>query len=141
VIVYFDTSALIKRYFTESDSPAVVDLWARATLIAASQITYAEMLATFARKGREHPTQSVVAGRARDAFRADWQGFERIAVDAEVNRWVDVVLARYPLRGADSIHLASAFRLRELVEDQVMFACADVALVTAAKQEGLLTSP
>jgi predicted nucleic acid-binding protein len=119
----------------------VVELWARATLIAASQITYAEMNATFARKGREHSQQSMAAERARDAFRADWQGFERIAVDAEVNRWVDVVLARYPLRGADSIHLASALRLRELVEDQVLFACADVALVIAAKQEGLLTSP
>jgi hypothetical protein len=39
VIGYFDTSGLIKRYFTESDSPAVLDLWARATLIATSQIT------------------------------------------------------------------------------------------------------
>jgi hypothetical protein len=64
--------------------------------------------------------------------RADWQGFERIAVDTEVNRWVDVV---------DSNHLASALRLRELMEDQVVFACADVALVIATKQESLLTSP
>jgi hypothetical protein len=54
---------------------------------------------------------------------------------------VDVVLARYPLRGADSIHLAFALRLRALVEDQVVFACADVALVFAAKREGFLTSP
>lgn len=141
MIVYFDTSALIKRYFTELDSPAVVELWSRATLIATFQITYAEMKATFARMQREHSQQSMAAERARDTFGADWQSFERIAVDAEVNRWVDFALARYPLSGADSIHLASALRLRELVEEQVVFTCADVALVIAAKQEGLLTSP
>lgn len=65
MIVYFDTSALIKRYFTESGSPAVVELWARATLIAASQITYAEMNATFARKAREYSQHSMASDRAR----------------------------------------------------------------------------
>jgi predicted nucleic acid-binding protein len=141
VIVYFDTSALIKRYLTEPNSQIVLELWARATVIAASQIIYAEMNATFARKGREQPRQSIAADQARDAFRSDWVGFERIAVDSDVNRWVDVVLSRYPLRGADAIHLAAALRLRELVQDEVTFACADVALVGAALQEGLVTSP
>ncbi len=40
-----------------------------------------------------------------------------------------------------NLQLRSSLRLRELMEDQVLFACADVALVIAAKQEGLLTSP
>jgi hypothetical protein len=62
-------------------------------------------------------------------------------VDDDVNRRVDVLLSLRPLRGADSIHLASALLLRDLVQDQVTFACADTALVTAAQREGLLAAP
>lgn len=141
MIVFFDTSALIKRYLAESGSDVVLELWGSASVIAASQVLYAEMSATFARKRREQPEASAATGQARDAFRRDWVGFERVAVDDHVHRLVDVVLERYPLRGADSIHLASALRVRELMQDEVTFACADLALLAAASQEGLATSP
>lgn len=52
MIVYFDTSAMMKRYLAESGSDAVTELWNNASLIAASQLLYAEMIATFARKRR-----------------------------------------------------------------------------------------
>lgn len=56
MIVYFDTSALLKRYVAEGDSDSVVALWKEATLVAASQILYAEVAAAIARRRREFPS-------------------------------------------------------------------------------------
>jgi hypothetical protein len=39
------------------------------------------------------------------------------------------------------MYLASALLRRDLVQDQVTFACADVALVDAAPREGPLAAP
>jgi predicted nucleic acid-binding protein len=133
VIIYFDTSALVKRYVAEAGSEVALTLWASATELAASQILYAEMTATFARKRREQPGSAVLLDQAQQAFRDDWEGIHRIPVDDAVNRRVDVLLSQHPLRGADSIHLASALLLRDLVQDQVTFACADIALVTTQR--------
>ena len=43
MIVFFDTSALVKRYVTEANSSAVLTLWTGASVLAVSQILYAEM--------------------------------------------------------------------------------------------------
>jgi predicted nucleic acid-binding protein len=141
VIVYFDTSALLKRYVIEAGSDAVAALWKQATASAASQILYAEVIASFARKRREQPPAADVLDEALRLFRDDWTGLHRIDVDANVNRYVDELLARHALRGADAIHLASAIRLRDLAQGQVTFACADIALVNAARAEGFAGAP
>lgn len=97
--------------------------------------------AAFARRRRELPASADALDQARQTFRNDWTGIHRIPVDDEINRRVDELLARHPLRGADVIHLASAVLLRDLSQDAVTFACADVALVKAARAEGLIAAP
>ena len=47
VIVYFDTSALVKRYLVEEGSPAIESLWNATTRAVASEILYDEMAATY----------------------------------------------------------------------------------------------
>jgi hypothetical protein len=96
VIVYFDTSALLKRYVVEAGSEAVTALWKQTTESAASQILYAEVLASFARKRREQPGAADMLDEALQLFREDWMGLHRIDVDAEVNRFVDELLGRHP---------------------------------------------
>jgi uncharacterized protein len=141
VIVYFDTSALLKRYVAEADSAAVVTLWKEATLMATSQILYGEVAASFARKRREQPENAVVLDQALQIFRKDWGGLYRIAVDDEVNRHIDDLLSRHVLRGADAIHLASAVLLRDLAHADVTFACSDSALQNAPRAEALTVAP
>jgi predicted nucleic acid-binding protein len=116
VIVYFDTSALLKRYVIEAGSDAMAALWKDASAMATSQILYAEVAASFARKRREEPANAAVLDQALQTFRKDWVGLHRIAVDNDVNRHVDDLLIRHPLRGADAIHLASALVLRDLAK-------------------------
>lgn len=140
MLVYFDTSALVKRYFLEADSQVVLDLWSRASLITSSQLLYAETAATFARKRRENgPTEALAQAQA--TFRTDWSSLVRIPIDDDVHRRVDDLLARHALRGADAVHLASAILARDLLQEPLTFACADAALVKAAQAEGLLVSP
>jgi len=141
VIVYFDTSALVKRYVVESDSEAIVVLWKQASMMASSQILYGEIAASFARKRREQPANAAALEQAQQVFRKDWAGMYRIAVDDEINQRIDELLGRHALRGADAIHLASAMLLRDLTQDNVTFACADNALRTAAQAEKLSLQP
>jgi predicted nucleic acid-binding protein len=141
VIVFFDTSAMVKRYFAETDSDAVTELWSSASLIVASQLLYAEMIATFARKLREEPKNADIVAQLQQAFRGDFHTLTRIAIDDDVHRRVDDLLARHPLRGADAVHLASAVLAHYVLQEQVTFACADSRLVDAARAEGLLIAP
>lgn len=46
MIVFFDTSAMIKRYIAEADSGAIIELWNKASIVTASQLLYAESIAT-----------------------------------------------------------------------------------------------
>ena len=141
MIVYFDTSALVKRYLVETDSPAIETLWNNASRAVASEILYDEMAATFARKKREMPDDLEAIERAHALFRAEWLSMRRMAVNDDIHRTVEDLLLRHRLRGADAIHLASAVLIRDLLQDSVTFACADVALVNAARAEGLTVVP
>lgn len=98
MIVYFDTSALLKRYLVQTDSTAVEALWNATTSAIASEILYDEMAATFARKKREVPADADSIEKARATFRAEWLSMRRVAVGDDVHARVDDLPARHPLR-------------------------------------------
>lgn len=141
MIVYFDTSALVKRYLVEADSPTLEALWNKTTRVVASEILYDEMAATFARKKREVPADAASIEEARGLFCSEWLSMRRVAVNDTVHQRVDELLMSYALRGADAIHLASALVVRGALEQPITFACADVKLVAAARAEGLDIEP
>ncbi|HET9933927.1 MAG TPA: type II toxin-antitoxin system VapC family toxin [Polyangiaceae bacterium] len=141
MLVYFDTSALVKRYLVETDSPAVEALWNKTTRAVASEILYDEMAATFARKKRDAPSDAENVERAHATFRAEWLSLRRVAVNDDVHRRVEELLLRHSLRGADAIHLASATLVRDALQQPLTFACADAKLVAAARAEGLDVIP
>jgi predicted nucleic acid-binding protein len=141
MILYLDTSALVKRYFREPFSDEVVLRWKAATEIVISSVAYAETLASFYRKKREAGLKEAVARRVIEAFRLDWKSFIRIKVNGELDEYLDRALARYPLRGFDAIHLASAVLVREGLREDILFVCFDQVLVRAARKEGFETFP
>lgn len=71
MIVYFDTSALVKRYLVETSSPDVEALWNKTSYAVASEILYDEMAATFTRKKREVPADAGNVEQAHATFRAE----------------------------------------------------------------------
>jgi uncharacterized protein len=141
VILYLDTSALVKRYFLESFSDDVVLHWGEATEIVISSVAYAETLAAIYRKKREANLKKALVRKVIETFRLDWKSFIRVEVNDELMTYLDSALEKYSLRGFDAIHLASAVLLREALRENIFFACFDQVLVRAARDEGFDTFP
>lgn len=141
MILYLDTSALVKRYFKEPYSEVVVSKWQEATEIVTSSVAYAEAMASFFRKKRasgidDAPMEDIVGN-----LRADWNSFIRIQVNDELNEYIDRAIKAHPLRGFDAIHLASAMIVFGKFKSDFLFICFDQKLTRAARQEGIRTFP
>ncbi len=141
MILYLDTSALVKRYFREPSSDEVIALWKNATEIIISSVAYAEALASFYRKKRETDLREATARKVIQTFRQDWKSFIRIEVNDALNEYLDNTLQKHSLRGFDAIHLASAVLMRESLREDILFVCFDQVLARAAHSEGFDTFP
>jgi predicted nucleic acid-binding protein len=141
VILYLDTSALVKRYFKEPYSDQVIAKWRDANEIVTSSVAYAEALAAIYRKKRELALKDDLVKKIADALRKDWNGFIRIHVNEELNEYIDRAIEGHPLRGFDAVHLASAMVMNEQFSDNMLFICFDQTLIQAAIKEGIKTFP
>ena len=141
MILYLDTSALVKRYFYEKYSDDVISRWKSATQIVTSFVAYAETMASMYRKKRESDLADTLISKITDSFHRDWESFIRVKVNDNLNGYIDRVVEKYPLRGFDAIHLASAIVIHERLPEDFVFACFDNRLARAAQSEGLETFP
>ena len=134
MILYLDTSALVKLVHREEGSGQVRDAFGRAEAVAASVLARIEVHSALARLAREGASDEVLRGWL-SAFSTLWAGMARISMDRAADAACGLCL-RHPLRALDAIHLASALLLRaEGLE--VVFATWDARLAAAARQEGL----
>jgi predicted nucleic acid-binding protein len=118
-LVYLDASALVKLCVDEPGSALAAALWDGADVIATCRIADAEVRATLAggrRSGRLDP----VAARRAVADRAAQ------------------LIARYPLRGGDALHLAAAMML---ASPDLVVAVWDEHVAAAARAERLRVVP
>lgn len=138
MILYLDTSALVKKYFKEAFSDMLVTAWNQADEVVTSAVAYAETFAAIYRKKREAvPDELGLFDNAMADFKRDWTGFIRVEVNDGLNDLIRSVLERHPLRGFDAIHLASALLIHERLPNDVLFACFDDRLTQSAIREGL----
>ena len=137
MVLYLDTSALVKRYFRESYSDEIINRWKSAEQIVTSFVAYAETMASLQRKKREAGLDDALIQEITAAFRRDWESFIRVEVNDEIIGYIDRVVETYPLRGFDAIHLASALAIHETLSEDFVFACFDSRLASAAQSEGL----
>jgi uncharacterized protein len=135
VILFLDTSALVKLYLTETGSQALLGR-IENTVVAVSHLTYGETYATFARRLREGLVTPDEFRALQDAFENDWASLTKIPFSSEVLQHVPRLCTRYPLRGADAMQLACASMLQE-APVKVLFATSDRQLVAAASSEGI----
>lgn len=141
MILYLDTSALVKRYFKEPYSDELLLKWMEATEVMTSSVAYAETLASFYRKKREAGLKDNLIRKIADSFCRDWKSFIRVELSNELNEYIDTAVAKYPLRGFDAIHLASAMIIHERLKHDFIFVCFDQRLIHAAQTEGIKTFP
>ena len=138
MILYLDSSALVKRYVEEEGTDKVDALWDKATDVVTSTVALAECLSAFCRRRREGLFSEVQCLKTISEFKAEYTSFVLVPITPELNRIVEEVLLRHPLRGSDAIHLASALLVDRAVDFHVTFACFDTALNRAAREEGLV---
>ncbi|MFQ5694586.1 MAG: type II toxin-antitoxin system VapC family toxin [Terriglobia bacterium] len=128
-MIYLDASALVKRYVQEPGSEAIDLRFARAERIHTSLLSYAEVLAALGRKYHRGELQSSAFRRARDKFLRDFVLLLDV-LDMDTTTLVALpgLVERYPIRGADAVHLSSALWLRDMVLMVPEFAAGNVAV-------------
>ncbi|MFZ0612281.1 MAG: type II toxin-antitoxin system VapC family toxin [Desulfobacterales bacterium] len=137
MILYLDTSALVKKYFKEKNSSTVVSAWKSALGMATSAVAYAELLAAVYRKAAETRLEKSLVETIVGVFQEDWASLIVVEVDIRLNELIHKIIANHQLRGFDAIHLASALTIATVVADNFVFACYDKRLAHAAQAEGL----
>jgi predicted nucleic acid-binding protein len=137
VVVYLDTSSLVKLYVEEEDSPQIYDMLSDAGAAATSLIAYAEARAAFARRYREKAFTARQYKMLISSFHEDWGRLLVLKVTEDLMRSSGELAERHGLRGFDAIHLSSALTLKKETAAPVFFSCADRKLQRASLKENL----
>jgi len=133
VIVYLDTSALLKLIVEEPGSDAVDALVETSEYAVSSVIAYAECRSAIARGAKAGRIEARAAVRSLDAI---WSAVQSIEVDLRLSARAGELAARHLLRGMDALHLATAVEI-PASEMSVAFATFDRSLAQAARAERL----
>jgi len=137
LILYLDTSALVKLYAQEEGSEIVRHAVTQSRLVAGSLICYAEARSAFARKARSGDITATALKKYKQEFERDWERIHQLAVDEALVRKAAELCERHGLRATDALHLATADILQASVRATVTFACFDRGLRSAAEAYGL----
>ncbi len=139
MILFCDTSALVKLYLVEAESNAVKALAAEAEAVAACRIAWAEAHATLSRRAREVPADATLIGQAKLALSVDWPHYVVVEVTQNVVEQAGEFADTFALRGYDSVQLAAAYEAKQVSLLPVSFACFDARLNKAARVLGMET--
>jgi len=136
VILYLDTSALVKLYVDEPGREAVLKLLEESVRCATVRVAYVEARAAFARKRREGGFDTRSLRQVVDLLDADWGAYTLVDVGESLVRRAGLLAERYGLRGYDAVHLAAALEIARAGGDVIM-ACFDERLRRAARRAKL----
>ena len=141
MIVYIDASALVKRYVAERESEAVIELTAKADIVATSVVSRAELAAAFARAARLGVLDNDGARQAQRRFSREWPDFARVPVTEALVARAERLAWDYELRGYDAVQLAAGLMWQESIGEDVLLATFDRQLWGAATRAGLQVWP
>lgn len=133
MILFCDTSALIKLLIEEPGTPEMLQASAEALAIAACRISWAEAMAAMARRQREDPLSAAAIELARERLRQIWPSFSLVEVSQPLVETAGRFADGFALRGYDSVQLAAASVLQASTAEPVVFACFDRRLNQAAQ--------
>lgn len=134
MILYLDTSSLVKLYLDEIGSADVRRQVAEANVVATSVVAYPEARSAFARLAREGLLTPEELSEVHSAFHRDWSSFLRVGVLVRVYQHAGDLAEGHGLRGFDAIHLASFLEVAAQAGDEpVAFSAFDARLNAAAE--------
>ena len=132
LIVFFDSSALAKRYIEEKGSNQVQAILSSASTLAVSVICVPEFVSALCRRRRERKISPEEYRNAKAAILSDMDDATVIGITEEVIAEAVALLEQFPLRSADALHVACAWAL-----STDRFVSADNRQCKAARARGL----
>jgi predicted nucleic acid-binding protein len=141
MIIYIDTSALVKRFVEESGTNEVNQLISSADIVGSSLLTQVEMLSAIGKASRMRWINKDSAEIAMQDFLIQWEYFTRLYITPTLIARSARLAWELGLRGYDATHLASALNWQETLETDVLLATYDKELWTAAIKSGLKIWP
>jgi predicted nucleic acid-binding protein len=130
--VFFDTSALVKRYVNETGSQQVVEICQKADALALSIICLPEMISTLCRLVREGKLSEEKYSQLKKLILTDLENVEICEITPDVMLRVISCLENHSLRAMDAIHLGCA-----LASAPDQFVSSDQRQIQAARALGL----
>ena len=141
MILYCDTSALIKLLIVEPRYDQMQAVCSRAEAIAVCRITWAEAIAGLARRQKEDPASGDDLEQARQHLNQAWQSFTIVEVSQKLVETAGRFADGFSLRAYESVQLAAAHELQATTDEPVIFACFDRRLNQAAQLLQLAVLP
>jgi predicted nucleic acid-binding protein len=137
VILFCDTSALLKLFILEQHTEAVIAAAVAADAVAVSRLAWPEFMSALARRAREIPRDAPALAQARQEWVDRWADFVVVEVDQPLVELAGDYAEAFALRAYDSVQLAALQTLRLQSGEDVRFACFDSRLVKAAAVLGV----
>ncbi len=135
MILYLDASAIVKLHIQETHTSElmklVLDESGRGARVTTSCVSYAEVLAAFAR----NVVDEADLNRLNADFLRTWPRYHVVFLDQNVLNMAGILSRSHRLRGFDALHLASALAARRRRE-KAIFLVFDKMSSKAAEAEG-----
>src|SRR5688572_13138495 len=106
--IFFDSSALAKRYIEEKGSDQVQTILSSASALAVSVICVPEIVSALCRRRRERKVSTQEYRSAKASVLSDIDDATVIGMTEEVIAQAVALLEQFPLRSADALHIACA---------------------------------
>jgi hypothetical protein len=132
VRVFFDSSALVKRYIREKGTDEVLARCDQATELAVATIAWPELVSAFRRLVRENRLEETRYRALKADLAADLADAVLCEISPQVVQRAITALEAHPLRAMDALHVAAA-----LVGTADIFVSADARQCAAAAALGL----
>jgi predicted nucleic acid-binding protein len=131
--LYFDTSALVKRYLNEKGDTKVRGLFDKSERIFVSAVTHVECASAFQRLLQTKFIDKSEYERLTTEIAIDFPFFETVPFDEDVKQIALRVIEKHSLKPLDAIQFASLIYIAEEVES---FVVCDNKLKKCSKEEG-----
>ncbi|MGH7847436.1 MAG: type II toxin-antitoxin system VapC family toxin [Candidatus Binatia bacterium] len=130
--IFLDSSALAKRYIQEPESDRVEAILSSASAMGLSVICLSEVVSALCRRRREGKLSRQQYLEAKQALFSDIEDASVVGITDQVIARAVELLERWPLRSADSLHVACAAEW-----SAQLFVSADDRQCSAARAYGL----
>ena len=137
MILFCDTSALVKLYVCEDGTDTMMEQAAASEVVAACRIAWVEIMSALARRSREQSADAAAINQARKRVVTDWPHYLTVEITQDLVELAGEYADAFALRAYDSVQLAAVQTVNQELPGEVRFACYDERLVKAARVLGI----